>query len=105
MTRRIAPRVALQAGENGGFLLDHLVTRLEEQDFKIVLPDSVEQFMLYSRRLTVPAGFTDSVLTGSPATIYYAISSDGMTGDYDQIRLQRAVYTVLADLIVAGQGV
>lgn len=98
-----APRVALQAGENGGFLLDHLVTRLEEQDFKIVRTDSVELFMKYSRRLTVPAGFTDSVLTGSPATIYYATRSDGMTGNYDQIRLQRAVYTVLADLIVVGE--
>ncbi|MCZ6765948.1 MAG: hypothetical protein O7D32_03365, partial [bacterium] len=98
-----APRVALQAGENGGFLLDHLVKRLEEQDFEIVRTDSVEQFMQYSRRLTVPTGFTDSVLTGTPATIYYAASSDGMRGNYDQIRLQRAVYTVLADLIVTGE--
>jgi len=96
-------RVALQAGESGGFLLDHLEARLEEQDFKIVHPDSVEQFMLYSRRLTVPDNFTDSVLAGNPATVYYTYSSDGMGGNYDQIRLQRAVYTVLADLIVTSE--
>jgi len=95
-------RIAIQADESSGFLVDQMTLRLEERDYEVVRPDSAHQFAAYSRRLTVPEAFTDSVLSGVQSSLGFANESTGMTQDYHSIRVQRAVYTLLADLIVIG---
>ena len=50
--------LALVGAEDGGFLLDQLLKRFEEQDYVIVRPDAAEKHARARRRLTVPAGFT-----------------------------------------------
>ncbi|NNE44652.1 MAG: ABC transporter permease [Gemmatimonadetes bacterium] len=91
--------VVLHADDSAGFLVDRLTTRLEEQDYVIVRPDTAGTHEKYSRHLTVPAAFTDSVLAGVQSTVHFRHKGEGMTSDYEAIRAGRAVYTVLADLV------
>ncbi len=95
--------VALKADESAGFLVEQITRRLEENDYQIVRPETDEEFAAYTRQLVVPAGFTDSVLAGRPVTLQFTRSGEGIGYDYDQIRIQRATYTILADLVALGE--
>jgi ABC-type Na+ efflux pump permease subunit len=53
--------------------------------------------------MAIPAAFTDSVLAGRPVALVYANESTDFAGDYHDIRMGRAVYTLLADLVVSGE--
>lgn len=97
-TRGSKSSIAVQVDESAGFLADQVIHRLEERDYRVVRPDSLPQFELYPRRLSVPAAFTDSVVAGNPTTLLFANESSGLTQDYHRIRTQRAIYTVLADV-------
>jgi ABC-2 type transport system permease protein len=94
-------KLALRAGENTGFLFDQLSRRLEERGYTIVFADSDSALASYTRRLSVPSGFTDSVLAGKQVTLRFDRSESGMGFDYDALRIRRAIYTVLADLIAS----
>lgn len=95
-------RIALETGQNAGFLAEELSERLEALDFTVSEPESEETFAAASRRLSIPADFTDTVLAGQQVTLqYHAADSSGLGGDFDEIRLQRAIYTLIADMIVA----
>jgi ABC-2 type transport system permease protein len=94
--------LALKSGENPGFLFDQLNHRLEDRGYKIVHPKSDSLFVRHTRRLSVPPGFTDSVLVGTPVTLEFERSAGGLGFDYDSMRIQRAIYTILADIIVTG---
>jgi ABC-2 type transport system permease protein len=97
-------KLAVKTGENPGFLFDQLSHRLSERDYDVVVAPNDSVFVRYARRLTVPAGFTDSVLAGKRVTLGFARSESGLGFDYDTLRLRRAIYTVLADLIVSSRG-
>ena len=85
---------------DAGFLADQLIARVEARGYRIVPAQTREQWQTYQRRIEIPAGFTDSVLSGKPAQIQFGRTGDDVSADYDRVRLSRAVYTVLADLIV-----
>jgi ABC-type Na+ efflux pump permease subunit len=91
-------KIAIKADQSSGFLVDQLAYQLAERDYEVVRPESL--FTSYSRRLTIPAAFTDSVLAGVPSTLHFENESSGLNNDYHTLRTQRAVYTVLADLVV-----
>jgi ABC-type Na+ efflux pump permease subunit len=104
--------LAVRGGENGGFLVDELVRRLEAQAFAVTRPASHEAFATATRRLTIPApaaphrSFTDAVLAGVPQTLTLERRGESSNANYDQVRVARAVYEVLGDLVVvkaAGQ--
>lgn len=95
--------VALKADASAGFLVEQIIRRLEENDYQIVRPETDEEFADYTRQLVVPAGFTDSVLAGRPVTLQFTRSGEGIGYDYDQLRIQRATYTLLADLVALGE--
>ncbi len=100
-------RLALRAPANGGFLADELVRRLEAQQFSVERPATDAAFDRFTRRLTVPAPadgktFTEAVLAGERQIIDYRSRAEGPGADYERIRVARAVYTLLADLAVAG---
>jgi ABC-type Na+ efflux pump permease subunit len=82
-------------------LLGQLVRRLEDRDYEIVQPANERDFTTWSRRLRVPPAFSDSVLAGTPVKLQFQRSSSGLRNDYDVVRVGRAIYTVLADLIVS----
>jgi len=94
-------KLSLVEGDGAGFLVDRLVKRLEEQDYDVLRPPSAEDLERYSRRLDVPGGFTDSVLAGTKTVVRYRHKGEGIGGSYEDVRLGRAVYTVLGDVAAA----
>jgi ABC-2 type transport system permease protein len=94
--------IALAAGQDAGFLADELVRQLESVDYKVVRVNAPD-LAAYSRRITIPSGFTRSVLDGKQSTIAFSRTGTGLNADYDEIRLKRAAYAVLADLIAANK--
>jgi len=105
--------LAMRAPENAGFLLDELVTRLEEQNFRVDRPETEEEWVRYARQLTLTlAGaeeatgnpsLTDWALAGNQVALRFENSLEGPNVAFDQIRIARAVYTVLADVVVVSQ--
>jgi len=101
-------RLALRAPADGGFLVDELVRRLEAQQFVVERPATEEAFQQYTRRLTVPAPkdgktFTEAVIAGEQQTLDYRSRTEGPGADYERLRIGRAVYSLLADIVVAGE--
>jgi ABC-type Na+ efflux pump permease subunit len=96
-------RMALLVPENAGFLADQLARRLEALDYQVVRVAEAADLEGYSRRLRIPRGFTELVLAGEPVTLTAERAGSGLDADYDHVRLSRAVYGVLADLIVLGK--
>jgi ABC-type Na+ efflux pump permease subunit len=101
-------RLAVRGADNAGFLADELIRRLEGQKYEIVRAASDEELATFTRRLTLPAPaaphqtFTDAVLAGQQQVVKFdrRRTDDPMAGNYDQIRIGRATYEVLADLAV-----
>jgi len=54
----------------------------------------------FRRSLRLPPGFTARVLAGEPVKVTLTLAEEGLGGDYDRFRVTRAVYTLLAELIV-----
>ncbi len=98
--------LALEAPVEAGFLVDEIVRRLEQENFRVERPATAEELAEYRRRLVVappPAGYASStaaVLAGHPAELTFHRRGEGPAADFDRVRVARAVYTVLADLVV-----
>jgi ABC-2 type transport system permease protein len=92
--------LAVSAPADAGFLADQLLARLEQRGYHLTRVRDATEFLRFRRRLSIPAGFTDSVLAGKPMTVRFDRTGEDMSTDYDRVRLYRAVYTTLADLIV-----
>ena len=90
--------LAISTASDAGFLADQLAQRLTADDYRVVRTHSPEEFLSYGRRLEVPAGFTDSVLAGHPMKVRFTRTGDDLDTTFDQVRVARAVYTLLADL-------
>ncbi len=97
-----AETIGVVAGKDAGFLADEFVRGLKAAGYKIDRVDSAA-LGLYSRRITIPAGFTETVLAGRQASIEFSRTGKGLDADYDTIRVKRAAYSVLADLIAANK--
>lgn len=92
-------RLAVAAAGEPGFLYDQLVRRLGEQELEVV-PVAESELAGYARRLSVPADLTRKLLDGEPVELRFVRSGGGLGADFDEIRVQRAVYTTLADLVI-----
>ncbi len=91
-------QLAVTAGGEPGFLYDQLARRLGEQDLEVVLVEEAD-LAGYSRRLTVPADMTRKLLAGEQVELGFVRRGEGLGADFDGIRVQRAVYTTLADMV------
>jgi len=97
--------LAVTVPADAGFLADQLLERLGARDYRVVRIKTPEDAAKFRRRLEIPAGFTGSVLAGQPMKIRFSRTGEDLSADYDRVRLSRAVYTVLADLVtVANDG-
>jgi ABC-type Na+ efflux pump permease subunit len=92
-----ATTLAVEAGEGAGFLLERLEQRLREQDYAVVSAADTASAGV-TRRLIVPAAFTDSVLAGVRTRVTYRHEREGQAADYENLRVGRAVYATLADV-------
>jgi ABC-type Na+ efflux pump permease subunit len=98
--------LAVLAPEEGGFLLDELFAAIEEQGYQISRVADEVELGTYTRRLVLPepaegtASFTESLLAGHAAKIRLVRDGAGTAANLDQVRLGRAVYGLLANLVV-----
>ena len=96
--------LAVSVAPDAGFLADELTRRLGSRDFRIVRPASRAEFLQYGRRLEIPAGFTAAVLAGAPMKIGFSRIGEYQGAEYDRVRISRASYAVLEDLIAIRAG-
>jgi ABC-type Na+ efflux pump permease subunit len=85
--------IAVVVPSDAGFLADEMIKRLEQRDYRVIHTAG------FGREIRIPAGFTASVLAGKPVKVEFTRVGAGAGTDYDQTRVARAVYTVLADLV------
>jgi ABC-2 type transport system permease protein len=98
------PVLSLIAPAPAGFLADELAARLEREGYDLRRAASVDTTL--ARRLVLPAGFTDSLMAG--ATVQARLEREGEldpAAQWDQIRIGRAVYGLLADAALVEQEV
>jgi len=94
--------IALVAPENAGFLAGELADRLGNQGFEVertVKPGPETP----SRRVLVPdgaSGLSDSVAAGERPELIFEPGGRGLTSDYDELRVARAVWGLAADIAV-----
>ena len=90
--------------EAPGFLQTQIDLRLRDNDFA---PEWVEELSLAEdevaprRTLTIAANLSDEVAAGNQVAVSFETKSSALTRDFEIIRIQRSLYTALADIIVA----
>ena len=95
--------VLVEEAEKPGFLVDEIVRRLEDSNFKVLRNLSEEEVAKYARRLTIPAppaphkSLADAALAGAPVALRFRRAGSGISREMDLLRVKAAVYTVLAD--------
>ncbi len=94
------PAIALWAPADAGFLADLLAERLDKQGYRVVRVSGAAELARYARRLTVPENFSANVLAGKPMKVGLERIGAELDTNYDQVRVGKAVYSLLADLIV-----
>jgi len=90
--------------EAPGFLQAQLDLRLRENDFEAnwVLELIVDEENPSPRRLlTIDPNLSASIIAGEQVAMSYETQSSALNRDFEVIRVQRAVYTALADVVVA----
>ncbi len=85
--------IGVVAPADAGFLADELIHRLEQANYRVFREGNL------SRELRIPSGFTAAALAGKQVNIEFIRHGTGADTDFDQVRVSRAVYTVLADLV------
>ena len=98
--------LAVHAPAENGFLQDELFEALEAEDYKIVRVETEAEIEPYIRRLYLPppaeghATLTESMLAGNQVLLRFVRKGGGNKANLDSVRLNRAVYGLLADLVV-----
>jgi len=87
-----------------GFLQEQVTLRLRENDFEPewrteVVPDA--EGRLPRRTLTFGDNLSDMVVAGEQVSASYETRASSLAREYEAIRIQRGMYTVLADVVVA----
>lgn len=98
--------LVLSVPQDGGFLVDQLEHRLGERNFEVQVVEAEVPGDAPKRRLVVPPDFTERVLAGEQSTLELRRRGEGLSASFDEVRVSRAVYSLLADVVVlAGTGV
>jgi len=90
--------------ESPGFLKDQVDLRLAANQFAPEWVDSLEptdEGELPTRTLTFEAGMSDKVLADEQVMVSFETGANALTREFEEIRINRALYTVLADIVIA----
>ncbi len=90
--------------ENPGFLKDQVDLRLTANDYAPEWAEALEVTEGESaprRTLTFDANMSDKALADEPVKVIYDTKANSLTRQFEEIRVQRSLYTVLADIIIA----
>ncbi|MCF6299743.1 MAG: ABC transporter permease [Proteobacteria bacterium] len=81
--------------------------RLEQENFSLrlfnknqLLYKEKHKFEDYKRRVWLPASMQQNIKQANKIQIEYQLKSDGLGGDYDSFKLQKAIYQILGDLLI-----
>lgn len=90
--------------ESPGFLRDQIDLRLRENDFAAewiaeILP--VEGEEAPDRVLSIGPNLSDNVVAGKAVAISFETNVSALSREFELIRMQRSLYTALADIVVA----
>ncbi|NIS91373.1 MAG: ABC transporter permease [Woeseiaceae bacterium] len=110
MTGRVATPVVVEAA-SPGFLREQIDLRLRQNDFdpewrEEVVPD--EEGNLPRRVLSFDQNLSDRIIDGRVVNASFDTIASALSRNYEIIRLQRSLYTALADIVTAdarGDGV
>ncbi len=95
--------IALVAPPDAGFLADRIAKRLTENEYEVRRVSTTAEAEGSARRVELPAEFTDTVLAGEKTRVILGREEEGISGDYDKVRVGRAVYTTLADVVATAR--
>lgn len=88
--------------ESPGFLREQVSLRLADNDFA---PDWVAALDGNAepprRTLTFEPGLTDRIKAGEPVAVSFDTKASALSREFEIIRVQRSIYTALADIVVA----
>ena len=88
--------------EDPGFFGEQVDLRLRNSDFAPEWVATLETAAdTPARTLTLPVGMSDKLLADEPVVAVYETTANSLTRQFEEIRIQRSMYTVLADIIVA----
>ena len=93
--------------EAPGFLQQQLDLRLQENDFA---PEWVDELVIEEgaspprRVLSIAPNLSAAIISGEQVAISYETRSSSLSREFEVIRVQRSVYTALADIVVAKAG-
>ena len=90
--------------ESPGFLKDQIDLRLAANQFEAEWVESLEPTAdgeTPIRTLTFDAGMSEKVLAGEQVQASFETSANALTREFEEIRINRALYTVLADIVIA----
>jgi ABC-2 type transport system permease protein len=92
--------------DTGGFVIHELARRLEAENFAVRYRSGIEAASQSGRQLKLPAltanvkTSSDALLEGQAIKPSYRHTRDGMGASLDEIRLQKAIWGLIADLAV-----
>jgi len=91
---------------DGGPVASALVSNLAALDYRIVPVQADSTLREYSRQLEIPVGFTRSVVNGAAQKVVFRQKSSGSSsGNFDELKVRRAVFRTIGDLVtVAARG-
>ncbi len=87
-----------------GFLKDQIDLRLADNDFA---PEWVESLVVTdeaaapARTLSFDANMSDRILAEEQVQASFETKANALTREFEEIRIQRALYTALADIVIA----
>ncbi len=87
-----------------GFLKDQIDLRLAANQFEAEWVESLEpagEAEAPIRTLTFDAAMSEKVLAGEQVLVSFETSANSLTREFEEIRINRALYTVLADIVIA----
>ncbi len=90
--------------ESPGFLKDQIDLRLAANQFEaewVELLEPANEGEEPTRTLTFDAGMSEKVLAGEQVQASFETSANALTREFEEIRINRALYTVLADIVIA----
>jgi ABC-type Na+ efflux pump permease subunit len=89
---------------DSGFLGDALVRHLNSAGYQVRRVSTPVELAAFDRQLSAPPNLTAAVLAGQPQRLEFRRQGEaGIGGDYDKVRLARATYGLLAEIIAASR--
>lgn len=90
--------------ENPGFLKEQVDLRLKANDYAptwVEVLELAEGEAAPTRTLAFDPNMSDKALADEPVKAVYETNANSLSRQFEEIRMQRSLYTVLADIIIA----